>query len=308
MPHIYDHIFETFRVVGLGDDSFLDRHVGQAQWLDMPGCLFQRNNIVLDCDVRAEGVIKAGLFISVVLKASGEYRPRNGSKQYRYSDDSVAVMALREPTMWDGESPRGAHMQAAGLAFPLASLDRLGLRGEFLDLFAGGRDNIFVTTLHAAPRVRAIAMEMISPVADGRPAELLLSAHATEILGRTILALRGDDKIGLVSDPKRLRLRTLGDLIKSDLRHPWTIAELARRAGMGRRTFTTQFHRVHGVSASEYLRISRLAAAREALLHERLSVTEAAYAVGYASPANFSTAFRKQFGHPPSRCHDGKPS
>jgi AraC-like DNA-binding protein len=77
---------------------------------------------------------------------------------------------------------------------------------------------------------------------------------------------------------------------------------------MGRRTFTTQFHRVHGVSASEYLRISRLAAAREALLHERLSVTEAAYAVGYASPANFSTAFRKQFGHPPSRCHDGKPS
>jgi len=308
MSHIYDHIFETFRVVGFDDDSFIDRHAGQAQWLDTPGCLFQRNNVVLDCDVRTEGVIKAGLFVSVVLKASGEYRPRNGSKHYRYSDDSVAVMALREPTMWDGESPRGAQMQAAGLAFPLASLERLGLRQEFLDLFGAGHENIFVTTLRASPRVRAIAMEMISPIADGRPAELLLSAHATEILSRTILALRGDDKVGRVSDPKRLRLQTLGDLIKSDLRHPWTIAELARHAGLGRRTFNTQFHRVYGVSASAYLRNSRLASAREALLHERLSVTEAAYAVGYASSANFSTAFRKHFGYAPSRCLDGKPS
>lgn len=308
MPHIYDHIFETFRVVGLDDESVIDRHAGQAQWLETPGCLFQRNNVVLDCDVRTEGVIKAGLFVSVVLKASGEYRPRNGGKQYRYSDDTVAVMALREPTMWDGESPRGAHMQAAGLAFPLASLERLGLREEFLALFGAGNENIFVTSLRASPRVRAIAMEMLSPIADGRPAELLLSAHATEILSRTILALRGDDKVGLVSDSKRLRLQTLGDLIKSDLRHPWTIAELARHAGLGRRTFNTQFHRVHGVSASEYLRSTRLAAARQALLHERLSVTEAAYAVGYANSANFSTAFRKHFGYAPSRCLDGKPS
>jgi len=308
MPHIYDHIFETFRVVGSDDASFIDRHAGQAQWLDTPGCLFQRNNVVLGCDVRTEGVIKAGLFVSVVLKASGEYRPRNGGKQYRYSDDSVAVMALREPTMWDGEAPRGAHMQAAGLAFPLASLERLGLRQEFLDLFGAGHESIFVTTLRASPRMRAIAMEMISPIADGRPAELLLSAQATEILGRTFLALRGDDKVGRVSDPKRLRLQMLGDLIKSDLRHPWTIAELARHAGLGRRTFNTQFHRVYGVSASEYLRNSRLASAREALLHERLSVTEAAYAVGYANSANFSTAFRKHFGYAPSRCLDGKPT
>ena len=78
-------------------------------------------------------------------------------------------------------------------------------------------------------------MEMISPVAEGRAAELLLSAHATEILARAMLALQGNEKVGLVSDQKRLRLQAVGDLIKSDLRHPWTIAELARHAGLGRR-------------------------------------------------------------------------
>ena len=306
MPHIYDHIFETFRVVDPDDSSVADRFADQAQWLDSPGCLFQRNNVVLSNEIRTEGVIKAGLFISVVLKGAGSGRPREGASRVRYSDDSIAVMALREPTMWDGDAPRGAHMQAAGFAFPVSSLERLGLRDDFIELFGPQNPNVFVASLRASPRVKAIAMEMISPVAEGRAAELLLSAHATEILARAMLALQGNERVGLVSDQKRLRLQTVGDLIKSDLRHPWTIAELARHAGLGRRMFNAQFHRMYGVSASDYLRKSRLAAAREALLYQGLSVTEAGYSVGYANSANFSTAFRKHFGYVPSRCHRDK--
>src|SRR5262245_5193976 len=127
MPHIYDHIFETFRVLGGEDSSVVDRFASHARWLDSPGCLFQRNNFVLDGHVRTEGVIKAGLFISVILKGAGSGRPRLGADRVHYSDDSIAVMALREPTPWEGDAPRGAHMQAAGVAFPVASLERLGL-------------------------------------------------------------------------------------------------------------------------------------------------------------------------------------
>jgi len=308
MPHIYEHIFENFRVVGSDDSSIVDRFADQAQWLDSPGCLFQRNNIVLSSQIRTKGVIKAGLFISVVLKGTGGTRSRESATQVRYSDDSIAVMALRQPTLWDGDAPRGAHMQAAGIAFPVSSLERLGLRDEFIKLFGPQNPNVFVAQLQASPRVKAIAMEMISPVAEGRAAELLLSAHATEILARAMLALQGNEKVGLVSDQKRLRLQAVGDLIKSDLRYPWTIAELARHAGLGRRMFSAQFHRMYGVSASDYLRKSRLAAAREALLYQGLSVTEAAYSVGYVNSANFSTAFRRHFGYVPSRCHRDKPS
>ena len=78
MPHIYDHIFETFRIVGSDDSSMVDQFADRAQWLDSPGCLFQRNNVVLDSQIRTEGVIRAGLFISVVLKGSGGGRPREG--------------------------------------------------------------------------------------------------------------------------------------------------------------------------------------------------------------------------------------
>ena len=67
MPHIYEQIFENFRVVGSDDSSIVDQFADQAQWLDSPGCLFQRHNVVLDSQISTEGVIKAGLFVSVVL-------------------------------------------------------------------------------------------------------------------------------------------------------------------------------------------------------------------------------------------------
>lgn len=308
MPHIYEHVFETFRVVDSDDSSIADSLADYSQWLESPGCVFQRNNFVLSSQVRTEGIIKAGLFLAVVLKGAGGGGLREGANRFRYTDNSIVVMALREPTPCVGDAPRGAHMQAASIAFPVSSLERLGLWNEFLDLFGALDRNTFVTSLRASPRVQAIAMEMISPGAEGKVGELLLSAHATEILARTMVALRGKEDAGSVTDQKRMRLLAVGDLIKSDLRHPWTIAELARHAGLGRRSFNAQFHRMYGASASDFLRISRLASAREALLHQGLSVTEAAYAVGYANPANFSTAFRKHFGYVPSSCHRDKPS
>ena len=164
MPHIYDHIFEQFRIVDPDDSdrSIVEDFASRTQWLETPGCLFQRNNMVLGTRIRTEGVIKAGLFVSVILKGAGSGRARKGATRISYSDASLVVMALKEPTLWDGDAPRGAHMQAAGVAFPVASLERLGLMDEFIGLFDTRDQNVFVTSLKASPRIKAIAMEMIS--------------------------------------------------------------------------------------------------------------------------------------------------
>ena len=72
----------------------------------------------------------------------------------------------------------------------------------------------------SAPRIQTSSSlhcrrrrELISPLAEGRAAELLLSAHAMEILARAMLALQGNKKVGLLSDQKRLRLQAVGDQI-----------------------------------------------------------------------------------------------
>lgn len=299
MPHIYEHVFEQFRIVDTDDNPVEDRFSGAAQWLETPGCLFQRNNFVLGGQIRTEGVIKAGLFLTVVLKGAGSGGPRKGTARFRYSDNTIAVMALREPTACGGDAPGGAHMRAAGVAFPSGSLERLGLHDEFLSLFEP-HDSVFIASLKAPPRIQAIAAEMLSPVIGGHAGQLLLSAHATEILVRAMFALRGPGMLDPAIDEMRFRLQAVRDLINSDLRYPWTIAELARHAGLSRRSFNARFQRAYGTSAAGYLRTARLEAARELLLHQGLSVTEAAYRAGYASPANFTTAFRRHFGYVPS--------
>jgi AraC-like DNA-binding protein len=49
----------------------------------------------------------------------------------------------------------------------------------------------------------------------------------------------------------------------------------------------------------DYVRVRKLEQAREVLERDGVSVAQAAYIAGYASPANFATAFKRQFGTSP---------
>jgi AraC-like DNA-binding protein len=302
VTHIYHRIFDQFRVFDSEGVSREDDFEGTAQWLESPGCLFQRNNFILDRMIRSEGVIKAGLFVTIVLKGSGQGGPHRDVTRFRYSENSIVVMALRKPQLWSGEASGGVRMFAAGLAFPKASIDRLGLQREFLELFSSSESDEFVVTLKAPPRILAMATEMLSPTLDGRAEELLLSAHAMEILARVISIAGERASMDMAGDHKQRRLRAIRDAIDADLRRPWKVSQLAREAGISRRSFNTHFRRAFGVSASEYLRTRRLESARDAIIEQGISINEAAYLAGYGNPANFATAFRKHFGYAPSRC------
>jgi AraC-like DNA-binding protein len=301
VKHIYHRIFDQFHILDADGTSREDDFAGAARWLETPGCLFQRNNLILDRMIRGEGVIKAGLFVTIVLKGSGQGGPRRTVARFRYSENSIVVMALRKPLYWIGETS-GGRMFAAGLAFPKASIERLGLQREFLELFSSADSDEFVVALKAPPRILAMATEMLSPTLDGRAEELLLSAHAMEILARVISIAGKRASIEMAGDHKQRRLRAIRDAIDADLRRPWKVSQLAREAGISSRSFNTHFRRAFGVSASDYLRTRRLESARDAIIDQGISINEAAYLAGYGNPANFATAFRKHFGYTPSRC------
>jgi len=81
--------------------------------------------------------------------------------------------------------------------------------------------------------------------------------------------------------------------------HPWTLEEMSRWAGMSRTTFVERFHRVVGRAPGEYLKTWRMHHAAQLLRDQRLSVGEAALAVGYGSEAAFARAFRREVGRSP---------
>jgi AraC-like DNA-binding protein len=82
---------------------------------------------------------------------------------------------------------------------------------------------------------------------------------------------------------------------------PWTVEELARKAGLSRATLTRRFTRLVGEPPLTYLTRWRLEAAGRRLRDTTDPLAAIAESVGYTSESAFSRAFTRHHGIPPSR-------
>lgn len=81
-------------------------------------------------------------------------------------------------------------------------------------------------------------------------------------------------------------------------KHPWTLEELAREAGLSRSAFADRFTLLVGKPPMQYLAQWRMQLAA-GMLARGAKVTSVAFEVGYESEASFSRAFKKLAGHSP---------
>jgi len=81
----------------------------------------------------------------------------------------------------------------------------------------------------------------------------------------------------------------------------WTLAELARAAGMSRTRFAEEFKLVTGQTPARIVSRLRLTAAARRIATTTLSVEAAAEEAGYSSSAAFVRAFQREFGETPAR-------
>lgn len=88
--------------------------------------------------------------------------------------------------------------------------------------------------------------------------------------------------------------------IHSDVARRWTVAALARVAGMSRAVFAERFTRTVGMPPMQYLLEWRMAVAKDVLRRERPPLAQVAERVGYQSASAFSTAFSRLAGCSPS--------
>src|SRR5262245_1665224 len=82
--------------------------------------------------------------------------------------------------------------------------------------------------------------------------------------------------------------------------HPWTVDSLAREVAVSRSVLAERFTHFVGQSPMQYLGRWRMALATNYLRRSSLNVASIAEEVGYESDANFSRAFRREFGMPPA--------
>ncbi|MFF2024609.1 AraC family transcriptional regulator [Streptomyces sp. NPDC058171] len=155
------------------------------------------------------------------------------------------------------------------------------------------------------PGLRRILDGLREEVRDGRSASPLLAARLVEVLllqgiraelerpaaVGTWRAALGDERVG----------RAL-DALYGAPGHPWSVAELARVAGMSRAAFAPLFRELVGESPIAHLTGWRMSLAKTALCEQPdLPVGRIAASVGYGSEFAFSAAFRRVVGMPPGR-------
>lgn len=284
-------------------------------------------------DLANGGSLRAGVF----RRGTTEWREESlypglkvilidGQVQSRVEDR--APLTLRGPTLclaWNPGQAQGADAFAAGVdqrytlvTLPAASLwNELGVEPDFLrGLYAAAGDPAAGDPTAGAGRpviwhgaagreARRIADQVRVCRYEGPARGLYLAAKGLELaaiaLAQAVPAPRQQthQAAPLAAARELDAAHEARRRLAADLRGAPSSSALARELGLHTRKLDQAFKRAFGVSMARYLQEARLAHGRELILNGGLSVSEAAWHVGYA-PAHFSVAFRRRFGVPPS--------
>jgi AraC-like DNA-binding protein len=161
-----------------------------------------------------------------------------------------------------------------------------------------------ITTQRRAldPRLRELALSIQYPPGHGVAAALYFESRALDLLA----VLMGDFGARYVETSHGHRRSSLDrmmavrDLIDQAPGAEHTIHGLAHTFGISASKLKQDFSASFGIGIGRYITERRLQFGRELIESHALSIAEAAYRAGYAHPANFTAAFKRHFGHPPS--------
>ena len=139
--------------------------------------------------------------------------------------------------------------------------------------------------------------------ADEKPGGKMIIERLLEVL--LVESLRwsslrqGTISAGLFGGMRDPAIASALRVMHSNVRHGWTVSELAKHAGMSRSAFAARFVEKVGSAPKEYLSRWRMMLAQDALCHDGKSLDQLADELGYQSASAFSTAFRKRTGSAP---------
>lgn len=244
------------------------------------------------------------------------HRPGLASLELRAGD---AVFLLRdvphaltpEPTLrWQGEPLRHGEMVAVG---PSAE-ESVALVCGFFDFRAGLSqliaaalpDTLFVRG--GDPRTESIRRVVELFVEEGLASQAGCSSLLERLASvlflyvvRHLAERNGGDlqpDLGLLHAARHDELTRVIEHLVQEPERAWSLAEMARVAGMSRATFAKRFHDVTHCSPMSFLTALRMQLATR-LLREGESVERTAERVGYHSTAAFARAFQRMAGQQP---------
>jgi AraC-like DNA-binding protein len=118
---------------------------------------------------------------------------------------------------------------------------------------------------------------------------------------RNYIAQLPEDQTGWLAGARDSEVGKTLALMHRSPAHPWTIASLAKEAGVSRSVLAERFRHYLNEPPMGYLTRWRLQLGAQMLTSTSYSVAQIASEVGYESEAAFNRAFRREFTVPPAR-------
>lgn len=172
--------------------------------------------------------------------------------------------------------------------------------------FAAGQPSAspqsFLMSCPAGRALQSLAAQVMNCPIRGAERELYLGGKAMQLAGLVIsscMAQASATQVMQLSARDIDRIRQARELLIEAVRQPPSLEGLAAQVGLNVRKLSDGFRRVYGATVFGFLQEYRLEQAYKLIAAGEMSVSEAAYHVGYGA-AHFSTIFRKRFGIPPS--------
>ncbi len=224
------------------------------------------------------------------------------------SGAQMRVGRVNETTLLEYEAEAGASDHSVHLTLTREALMELLGQESIPSVVSGlisspGPLNFFETRMDGALMALTDEVFDISETLSGSvPGGGLLYLHAKAM---ELIALAVDRASTISVDSPALaegdvkRLRQAVVILKDNMDNPPSVAELARRVGLGEKRFKAGFKLLFGSPVMSYHRRLRMERARELLVARAHNVTEVASLIGYANPSKFAAAYRREFGESP---------
>lgn len=250
-----------------------------------------------------------GLTIHLFLKGTADARLGGVSLGLgRLSDRAVegVITARAESDLFERHAHEGNHVRKVNVTVTRDWLaDSAFVTAEEFRIvadFAATHRARFTWTPPAS--VVSIAEQMLHPPAASQVMRnLYLESRALDLVAQAFAAMTlqtGGDRLSRLKPFDRRRLRLIEDFLAEHAHEVASLEELAKVGGVSVSTLRRLFQAAYGTTVFEHLRRLGLDRARLALERQGVPVSQAAFLAGYASPANFATAFKRRFGVTPT--------
>ncbi len=243
----------------------------------------------------------------VCLILQGEKETTLGERVFTVSEGHCVVVSHDVPVL--------ARITRASTEVPylalVISLDLAVLRSLYDELGDAGAAPGAACCLEVAPAddaTVAVISRYLDLLDDPTGARVLLPLVRKELHYRLYTSASGAMLRDLLHrDSHASQISRAIQALRDGFRERLSVSELAKVAAMSPSSFHRHFRAVTLTTPLQYQKNLRLTEARRLLRTGRHSVAEAAYAVGYESPSQFSREYARAFGAPPSAARPAGP-